>query len=168
MSTYLTSDHPSNATVEESENEGRLVRLRTVIVRVRHVLRSAAQVDLAEGIVPAEAVDTHAVVRVVRFDAIFVGCHLDLQVDRGQGIIFGVANLTKLADVLIKQNRLRRIMPVNDSSTAVSGLCVCTVPAQIVDLQARSEEVHLEVALRVIVGVIRVPCRSRARAVNAA
>ena len=84
------------AVVEESEDEGRLVQIARC-----HVLAPAAQVDLAEGVSFAEAVDSAAIVRVV----LRTGCHLDLQVYLGQGSTWGVPNLSKLADVRIKQHR---------------------------------------------------------------
>ena len=83
--------------VEESEDEGRLVHF----ARCCHVFVPAAQVDLAEHIILAEAVDLGAVVRFV----LRTWCHLDLQVDLSQFSTFGVPNLTKLADVCVKQPR---------------------------------------------------------------
>ena len=77
--------------VHESEDEGRLVHF----ARCRHVSVPATQVDLAEHITLAEAVDVAAVVRFV----LRTWCHLDLQVDLSQVSTFGVPNLTKLADV---------------------------------------------------------------------
>ena len=77
--------------VDEGEDEGRLVHF----ARCRHVFVPATQVDLAEHITLAEAVDVAAVVRFV----LRTWCHLDLQVDLSQVSTFGVPNLTKLADV---------------------------------------------------------------------
>ena len=83
--------------------------------------------------------------------------------DPGQGSTFDglipwVCRLTKQADVFVQQDRLPRNFcgsrkSPNVFSAIVIQLCVVTIPAQIVDLQARSGEVQLEVALRVIVGV---------------
>ena len=92
------------AVVEESEDEGRLVQIaRCPLVRSRccHILGPAAQVDLAKRVSFGEAVHSASVVRVV----LRTGCHLDLQVDLGQGSTWGVPNLSKLADVRIKQHR---------------------------------------------------------------
>ena len=155
--------------VDESEDEGRLVQIaRSGVTCARKVFaHPGAQVDLAEHVILAEAVDPTGVGRAV----VRTGCHFDLQVDICQQAV-AAAGL-KLADACVVQPGLRRVAfrtePAAGRCFGRPAIFVWILPqriatptcltiagesAQVVDDEIRLKEVHLEVALGVIVRVI--------------